>query len=108
MLYEHRHYTATPGSMPALHARFESSTLEVFARHGFHVVGLWQPAVGAILNELHYLLRWNSDEAREAGWQAFLSDPDWQRARDESERHGPLLARIDTELWAPAPYAPLP
>jgi hypothetical protein len=105
MLYEYRRYTAAPGRMPDVHARFAGTVLELFTRHGIDPVGFWQPVVGAPGTELHYLLRWADADAQERGWSAFLADPDWQRVRRESERDGPLLSRIDNQLWRPTSWS---
>ena len=40
MIYELRRYTAAPGKTEALHNRFRTLTLGVFARYNMEVVGL--------------------------------------------------------------------
>jgi hypothetical protein len=106
VIYELRIYEVVPGRLPALHARFRDHTLGFFARHGIKVVGFWEAIVGTS-NTLNYLVAFDSLAHREQAWAAFLADPDWQTARAESERDGPILARIRNELWRPTPYSPL-
>lgn len=106
MLYEYRRYTACPGRMPALHARMATTAMGLFAQHGIEVVGAWQPLVGRPVDELHYLVRWDSlDDCRRA-WAAFAADERWQQARAASEADGPLLARIENQIWRATDYSP--
>ncbi|MGH7322498.1 MAG: NIPSNAP family protein [Candidatus Rokuibacteriota bacterium] len=106
MIYELRLYEVVPGRMPALHARFQNHTLGFFAKHGIKVVGFWEALVGTS-NVLSYLLAFEDLAHRERAWAAFMADEDWKRVRDESQRDGPIVARIRNELWQPTPYSPL-
>lgn len=90
---ELRIYHVLPGRLAALVARFRDATLPLFARHGIAVEGPWQGADGATVV---YLLRFASDEDRDARLAAFRADPDWQRALAASEADGPLTDRIET------------
>ena len=42
-VFELRTYTATPGKIDALHARFRDHTLKLFEKHHTTVVGFWRP-----------------------------------------------------------------
>lgn len=106
MIYELRLYEVVPGRMPALHARFQNHTLGFLAKHGIKVVGFWEALVGTS-NVLSYLLAFEDLAHRERAWAAFMADEDWKRVRDESQRDGPIVARIRNELWQPTPYSPL-
>lgn len=108
MVYEYRKCLAPPGKLPDLHRHFEGTSLGLFAAHGIELVGLWQPQIGATVDELHYLLRYDSLRDRENRWSAFLEDERWQRAPAEPERDEPIVARIENQVWRPAPYAPAP
>ena len=106
MIYELRMYEVVPGRMPAMHARFQNHTVGFFAKHGIKVIGFWEAVVGQS-NVLNYLLAFESLAHRERVWNAFIADPDWQRVRDESQRDGPIVARVRNEIWQPTPYSPL-
>ena len=43
MIYELRTYWAAPGKAEALHNRFRTLTLGIFAKHAMQVVGFWTP-----------------------------------------------------------------
>ena len=106
MIHELRSYEIVPGRMPAMHARFQNHTLGFFKRHGIRVVGFWEAIIGTS-NVLHYLVQFDDLAHRERAWAAFVADPDWQGVRAESEKDGPIVARIRNEIWRPTPYSPM-
>jgi hypothetical protein len=106
VIYELRSYEVVPGRMPAMHARFQNHTIGIFRKHGIEVVGFWDVVIGTS-NVLHYILRFDDLGHRERAWATFLTDPDWLRVRAESEKDGPIVARIRTEIWRPTPYSPM-
>jgi hypothetical protein len=106
VIYELRSYEVVPGRMPAMHARFQNHTLGFFRKHGIGVVGFWEAIVGTT-NVLHYVLQFDDLAHREKAWNAFMADPDWHRVRAESEKDGPIVARVRNELWRPTPYSPM-
>ena len=108
MIYELRIYDVIPGKMPALSARFENPVAGLFARHGIRVVGYWTTLVGEGSNEFTYLVAYESMADREKKWTAFVNDAEWQAARAESEKNGPLVARIRNQFLAPTAYSPKP
>lgn len=105
MVHELRIYEAVPGKLPALHARFEKVTRGFFEKYGIKVVGYWEPLIGTS-NQLVYLIEWQDLGERERVWAAFQSDPEWQKARAESERDGPLVARVINTILKKTPYSP--
>src|SRR2546421_12544963 len=61
MIYELRIYHCVSGRLPALLKPFETSTLELWKRHGIRQAGFWTVLVGDGGNQnLHYLLAWES------------------------------------------------
>ncbi|MBV9327859.1 MAG: NIPSNAP family protein [Chloroflexi bacterium] len=105
-LFEYRRYEAVPGKLPALHRRFETTTLGFFKKHGIGVVGFWDAVTGTS-NELHYILRFDDMAHREKAWGAFQADEGWTRARAETEKDGPLVARVFNQFWHATSYSPL-
>ena len=43
---------------------------------------------------------------REKSWAAFQTDPNWQQARAESEKKGPLVAKTYNRILRPTAYSP--
>ena len=108
-VFELRTYTASPGRIDALHARFRDHTNGLFVRHGMEVVGYWTPTSGENADRtLVYVLAYPSAEAREASWKAFRADPAWQKAKAESEKDGVKLAeKVESVLMVPTDYSPM-
>ena len=107
MIYESRVYTALPGRMPALLARFEKVTLGFWEKYGIRQVGFFTTTIGPTNLDLTYLLAWESLAAREQKWTAFQSDPDWIAARTASEADGQIVANIASTILTPTTFSAL-
>ncbi len=107
MVYELRIYEALPGKLPALHNRFRTGTLKLFEKHGIRQVGFWTTYVGPSTNTLTYILQWEDLAERQRRWDAFTTDPEWHTVRADSERDGPLVARVQSMFLQPTDYSAL-
>ncbi|MBM4409935.1 MAG: NIPSNAP family protein [Chloroflexi bacterium] len=107
MIYELRIYTANPGKMGALQARFRDHTVRLFEKHGIKNVGYWTNSIGGRSDELWYMLGFESLAQRQAAWAAFQADPDWQKARADSEKDGALVHHIENRIMNPTDFSPL-
>ena len=107
MIYELRVYQPVPGQMPKLLARFRDHTVSIWEKHGIRPIGFWTTLVGESSNELTYILQWESLADREMKWTAFLNDPAWRNARDDSERDGPIVASIRNQILTPTDFSAL-
>ncbi|MER8654546.1 NIPSNAP family protein [Mesorhizobium sp. M0847] len=105
MIYELRIYDCVPGQLPALLRRFNDHTLALWDRHGIRQAGFFTTVVGESSNRLTYFIAWESLAEREVKWKAFITDPAWLEARDESERDGPILANISSQFLAPTAFS---
>lgn len=107
--FEMRTYVAHDGKFADLHKRFREHTNRLFQKHGMTLIGYWTPADGpGADNTLVYILAYPSREAREKSWKDFMADPEWQAARKESEKNGPLLAKPPTvQFLKPTDYSPI-
>jgi len=108
-VFELRTYTAAPGKLDALNARFQDHTLALFKKHGMEVVGFWEPVdkeAGAG-EKLVYMLAHPSRAAAEAHWKAFREDPDWVKVKSDSEAGGALTTKIESVFLTSTDYSPL-
>ena len=107
--FELRTYTTAPGKLVALNNRFREHTNGLFKKHGMTIVGFWTPADEPRSKDtLIYILAYPDREAREKSWKEFQADPDWVKARDESEKDGPLLAHPPESVYMnPTDYSPI-
>lgn len=105
MVHELRLYRCLPGRLPALLKRFETTTLAIWQRHGIRQVGFWTTIIGESNHELLYMLAWESLAEREAKWGTFMADPEWIAKRAESEKDGPILANITSQILQPTSFS---
>jgi NIPSNAP len=111
-LFELRTYTATPGKLENVHARFRDHTLTIFARHAMSSMIYWRPVNDqpAMENKLVYLLSFPNVEARNQAWTDFSADPEWKKVSADSNKDGPILITpggvVSVQL-SPTDYSPL-
>ena len=102
---ELRVYDTLPGRLPALHDRFANHTMALFERHGIQNVAYWTEDVGTN-NRLVYMLGYDSLGDREKSWASFGADPDWKKAREESEADGSIVRRSRHRIMRLTDYSP--
>jgi hypothetical protein len=106
--FEMRTYHTADGKLEALHSRFRQHTNRLFKKHGIEMIGYWTPAdAPASKNTLVFLLAYPSRDAREKSWQAFSNDPEWKKAKADSERDGALVTKVDQLFMNPTDYSPM-
>lgn len=103
--FEVRIYTAPPGKLEALHARFRDHTIALFEKHGITNIGYFTPTPNTD-NKLAYILAYPSKEAREESWKQFAADPDWVKAKAESEVQGKLVSAVEQRFLVPTDFSP--
>jgi hypothetical protein len=100
-VFEMRTYTTPPGKLDALHARFRDHTMKLFSKHGMSHLAYWTPtdAEKGAGTKLIYILAHDSKEAGLASFTAFRADPDWIKAKGDSEaaNGGPLTIQPQAE-----------
>jgi hypothetical protein len=107
-VYEMRTYTAVEGKFDAVNARFRDHTVKLFEKHGMKNVGYWTPMEGPTAGTtLVYILEHPSREAARASWAAFSKDPDWQKAKAESEVAGRIVAKAESVFLTATEYSPI-
>jgi hypothetical protein len=107
MIYELRTYWAAPGKTEAMHKRFRTLTLGIFARHHMGVVGFWTPApVTPESGDLVYMLSFPNVESMQAAWDAFRADPQWIEGKAASETEGTLVVKLTSVVLQPTDYSP--
>lgn len=108
-VFELRTYTASPGKLDALNARFRDHTIALFKKHGMEVVGFWEPLdkeAGAG-EKLVYILAHQSRATAEASWKSFRDDPEWVKVKGDSEMDGALTTKIESVFLEGTDYSPL-
>ncbi len=114
-VFEMRTYHTPEGKLADLHARFKNHTMALFAKHGMTNIAYWTPtdADKGSANTLIYILA-HPGKDKEAGikaFTAFRADPDWVKAKAESEKNGPLTLPgadgVKSVYMTPTDFSPL-
>ena len=92
--------------MPAPNHLFANHTIRIFEKYGMKSVGYWNEAEGDN-TRLVYILAYDSMADMSQKWAAFLGDTEWQQVVTETERDGPLTARITNRILQPTSYSPM-
>jgi len=107
-IFELRTYLANPGKLDALQRRFRDHTLGLFARHSMEVVAFFTPTEGADADRtLIYLLAFPDRATADQAWNDFRADPDWVKAKGDSEVDGVLTEQVDSVFLDPTDYSPI-
>lgn len=107
--FEMRTYYCAPDKLEALHARFRDHTNKLFVKHGMQLVGYWVPMNKdkKYENKLVYMLAYPSREARDKSWKEFGADPEWIKAKNESEANGKLVEKVESVFMTATDYSPI-
>jgi NIPSNAP len=107
-IFEMRTYYAAPGKMADLHARFRDHTCKLFEKQGMTIIGFWVPQdAQEAQKKLVYILAYPSKDAKDKAWKGFMADPDWMKARSESEKNGKLVDKVESVMLNPTDYSPM-
>jgi hypothetical protein len=109
-VYELRTYITEPGRLPHLNARFKNHTVKLFEKHGMKNVIYFTPIDGEgkpVDNTLVYLLAHKSQEAAKTAFDEFRKDPEWKAAREDSEKDGKIVAKVESQFYVPTDYSPM-
>lgn len=104
--FELRTYTATPGKLNDLLARFRDHTLALFTKHGMTHIGYWVRTDEGT-NQLIYILAHKDRKAAAESWKNFRSDPDWIEAKKASEVNGSLTDKVESLFMTPQDFSPI-
>ena len=49
----------------------------------------------------------HSEAAMEAAWAAFRADPEWIKAREQTEANGPIVEEVLSDTLIPTSFSPI-
>ncbi|CCH51173.1 NIPSNAP family containing protein [Fibrisoma limi BUZ 3] len=108
-IFELRTYTATPGNLNNLIDRFRNHTIKLFSKHGMEHIGYWTTVEKdpSTQPKLVYILAHPSEAAGKQHFDEFRKDPKWVKAKEESEKNGPLTVKVESVYMKPTDYSPI-
>jgi hypothetical protein len=107
-IFQLRTYHCFPGKIENIQTRFRDHTRDLFEKQGLKNYPYWitvekdgsQP-------KLVYLLGHDSKEAFNAAFDRFRVDPEWVKARDESEAPGKIVEKVESVFYKALPFSPM-
>ena len=113
-VFEMRTYTATPGNLENVVARFQDHTKALFTKHGMTHIGYWITTEANTKGEasgqqakLIYILAHPSEAEGKQHFKEFAADADWIKARDASEANGKIVEKVESVYLNPTDYSPI-
>jgi hypothetical protein len=107
-VFEIRTYTAPPGKLDALKARFRDHTIKSFNKHDMTSIAYFIPQDAPdSQNTITYILAHPSREEAKKNWAAFNADPEWMKAKAESEKDGKIVEKVVSVFADPTDFSPI-
>jgi len=106
--YELRIYSAAPGKLDALHARFRDHTVRLFEKHGIRNVAYWTAVDDKHQGRLYCVVAYTDRKTRERIITSGISkDQEYLKTIADSEKDGKLTTGIESVLMMPTDYSPM-
>ena len=86
---------------------FNSGEIEIFKKAGTNPVFFGETIIGPRMPNLHYMLSFDDMAAKDAGWKAFGSSPEWKELRTRPEFTPDPVSNISDIILQPAKYSQL-
>jgi len=107
-LFELRIYYCHPGKLNDLKARFANHTTRLFEKHGMTNIAYWTTVEkDSTQPKLIYILAHKSEEEGKKSFASFVADPAWITARDDSEKNGKIIEKLESVYMKPLPFSPI-
>ena len=103
-----RTYYCLPGRIENIQTRFRDHTQDLFEKQGLKNYPYWLTVEkDGSQPKLVYLLGHDSKDAFNAAFDRFRVDPDWVKARDESEAPGKIVEKVVGVFYTALPFSPM-
>jgi hypothetical protein len=104
-IFELRTYSCFPGKLPNLITRFKDHTVKLFEKHHMQNIAYFTSIENEGQSKLVYLLAHKSEEEAAKSWTAFRADPVWITARDNSEKDGKIVEKVESVFLKPLSFS---
>jgi hypothetical protein len=104
--FELRTYYCYPGRFPNIVKRFHDHTTKLFEKHGIENIAYF----GSDANNgkepfLVYMIANKNEAEHKKEWDEFRTDPDWIKVKDDSEKDGKIVEKIESVFLKPLPFS---
>lgn len=100
-IFELRTYYVYPGRFPNIVKRFKDHTTRIFEKHGIQNVAYFQTDTPFLV----YMIAHKSVDDAKRSWDAFRADPEWIKVKDDSEKDGKIVERVETVYLKPLSFS---
>lgn len=105
-LFELRTYTCSPDRLPNLKTRFKDHTMKLFEKNGIQNVGYWTTVEpDNAQSKLLYVVAHKDEAAAAKSWESFRADPDWLKAKADSEASGKIVEKVESLYLVPLVFS---
>lgn len=106
-IFQLRTYTAFPDKIENVLGRFRNHTTKLFENHGMQNIAYWTTIEDKkdVQPKLIYILGHESEAAGKASFDSFRKDGEWLKVRDESEKNGKIVEKIEAEFLTPLKFS---
>ncbi len=105
-MFELRIYTGTPNNIDNVLARFRNHTTKLFKKHGMTNIAYWKSIEKeGTQARLVYILAHKSEAAGKASFDTFRKDLKWVKVRDESEKNGKIVEKVESIYMTPTDFS---
>jgi hypothetical protein len=104
--FELRTYYCFPGKVPNIVKRFHDHTTKLFEKHGIGNIGYFlSEAKDNKQPFLVYMIANKSEAEHKKEWDEFRTDPDWIKVKDDSEKDGKIVEKVESVFLKPLPFS---
>ena len=105
-IFEMRTYSCFPGKTPDILKRFRDHTLKLFDKYQFQNIGYWTTIEkDSSQAKLFYMLAFTNEEQAKKSWEAFRADPVWIKVKEESEKNGKIVEKVESVFLKPLAFS---
>jgi hypothetical protein len=104
--FELRTYYCYPGRFPNIVKRFHDHTTKLFEKHGIENIAYFSADAGASKEPFLVYMIANKDLAEhKKEWDEFRTDPEWIKVKEDSEKDGKIVERVESVFLKPLPFS---
>jgi NIPSNAP len=105
--FELRTYYEFPDKLPNILARFKNHSMKLLMNHGMENIMYFTTIEKDATTQpkLIYILAHKSQEVAKKSWDEFRADTNWIKVRDESEKSGRIVEKVESVFMNPTTFS---
>jgi len=105
-IFELRTYYCYPGRFPNIVKRFHDHTTKLFEKHGIENIAYFSSDANDGKQPFLVYMIANKDEAEhKKEWDEFRTDPEWIKVKDDSEKDGKIVEKVESVFLKPLSFS---